>query len=242
MCSRSARKKLGPRLAVVAEHGRGHVHEQQTLVLLATGCDQGVGLTLDGEALQPAGAGLDGEDDDLGVGQRGLDELHESVEIRQHLRRGLARGDVVVAGVEHDDARGILRDDPRREVDRIGQLRAAEAAVDRRQVGEGLRQLPHADGGAADENDGVARGRVGAILRLESGDGLLPAGKRLLVLSRAAWRSEHRQQAEREGGEAPSGREEGHEVTSGGRVQGALMGVIRNGTKNGDPSPSDRRQ
>ena len=70
-----------------------------------------------------------------------------------------AGGDVVVAGVEDDRARFVFEDDAVGEVVDVGDRRAAEAAVDDGQVGEGVGRLPEADRGAADEEDAVFAGR-----------------------------------------------------------------------------------
>ena len=50
--------------------------------------------------------------------------------------------DVVVAGVDDDDAGAVGHDDALDEARRVGHLRAAEAAVDRLELGERRRQIP----------------------------------------------------------------------------------------------------
>src|SRR5439155_1293318 len=67
--------------------------------------------------------------------------------------RLLARGEVVVAAVEHHDPRLVRRHDPLGVPGRVAELRSAEPAVERRHIGKALRQFPQANAGTADEHD-----------------------------------------------------------------------------------------
>jgi hypothetical protein len=60
---------------------------------------------------------------------------------------------------------------------RVGNHRAAEAAIDRlrAELGKRLRQVPAHDAGRAGEDDGIGRRQSDFVLRLELGNGRLPA-------------------------------------------------------------------
>src|SRR5207245_1833961 len=104
----------------------------------------------------PAGnARLDRDVDDLRLGQVLVDRLDERLEVVGDLLRLLARGEVVVAGVQDDDTRLVLDDEAVSEVDGIRELRAAEAAIDVVLRLKAVLQLPHADAGTADEDNAV---------------------------------------------------------------------------------------
>src|SRR6516162_10049225 len=94
----------------------------------------------------------------------------ESAEVGGDALRHFAGGDVVVTGVEDDQTRLVLEGDPRREMHGVGQVRAAETAIERGHPAEGLRQVPAADAGAADEDDAIFRRWRLAVALLEGGD------------------------------------------------------------------------
>jgi hypothetical protein len=107
--------------------------------------------------------------------KRRVDLAHEVLERGQHVLRGFPRVDVVAPG-EDDDHPGLAGNhDPLRVPGRVGHLGPAEAAIEDRQIGKGLAEIPEADRGTAHEDDAPASRRSGAVLRLERADVGLPA-------------------------------------------------------------------
>ena len=154
-------EQLGPRLAIGAEHRSGGVDVGEPCVAVDESVDESfdecVRLLHLGPK-RPAGeARLHGQIDDLGVGELGVDQLDKLPKVARHLIGRLAVGNVVVAGVEYDRPGGVLEHDPRCEMVHVGSVRAAEAAVDHRELGEALSRLPQADARATDEEDRVFR-------------------------------------------------------------------------------------
>ena len=85
--------------------------------------------------------------------------------------------EVVAAGVDDHLAGGVGDDDARGELDGVGELGTAEAAVHDGQTGEIFGEgFPFHDAGTADEHDGVFRRRVRAVGRFEGRDVLFPTG------------------------------------------------------------------
>ena len=99
-----------------------------------------------------------------------MDGVREGLEIVEDAIGRAAGGEVVVAGVEDDHARFVFEDDAVGEVVDVGDRRAAEAAVDDGEVGEGVGRLPEADGGAADEEDRIRGRGVFVVVGFEGGD------------------------------------------------------------------------
>ena len=131
-------------------------------------------------------ARLDRNEDDRGVGQRGMDFLVERGELVRDLVVGRVGRHVVVAGIEHDDPRLVRNHDPIGVLHRVGDERAAESAVDhlRPELWKRLGQIPAHDAGRADEDDRVGRRRVEPILLFEPGDRRFPAiGRRRAPLA-----------------------------------------------------------
>ena len=92
--------------------------------------------------------------------------------------------------VEDDDARLVADDEEIDVIHRVGDLGAAEAAVQRRHVGKRLLQIPEPDAGASDEHDSADR-RIRPVLLLESGHFL-----RVLASLREHDRTEREQAAD----------------------------------------------
>ena len=108
--------------AVIPQHPLGNVHVGQPFVLLALRLDQRVGL-LDLVPKVPAPhARLDGEEDHLSLGQLLVDSLDKGLEVGSQLLGGFTLDDVVVPTIENDQARRVLCDDSRCEVDRVNDL------------------------------------------------------------------------------------------------------------------------
>ena len=118
-------EQLRPRLAVGTQHRAVDVDVPQAVVRIDHRANQCVGLAhLFDQAPAPQ-AGLDGDERNSRLGQGVMNGAHEGLEIVADGLRRLAAVNVVVAGVEDDRARCVGKDDARREVNRIDDLRAA---------------------------------------------------------------------------------------------------------------------
>ena len=117
-----------------------------------------------GPEFPAGGAGFDGEVDDPRIWQSFADGVREGLEIGENAVGGAAGGEVVVARVEDDQARFVFEDDTVRIVKDVCNVRAAEAAVDDGETGEGVGGLPKTDRGAADEEDRILGRSVFAVV------------------------------------------------------------------------------
>ena len=86
----------------------------------------------------------------------GMDGKAKLFVVFEDLFGSLSGSDVVVAFVEDDEFGFVGQDDAMGKFDGVGGLRAAEAAVDYGQVGEGFTGSPHANAGGADKQNGVS--------------------------------------------------------------------------------------
>src|SRR5947209_519466 len=111
-------------------------------MLLAVGFDQLIRRFLLIRHLPARRARLNGDEDDFSLWQFFVNQLGEALEILGHLLGSLAGSDVIVACIEDNDPWFRLDDDARSEMRRVSDLRAAEAAIDRVQVGKGFLQVP----------------------------------------------------------------------------------------------------
>jgi len=159
------------------EHGGGGVEVVETLALLAEFLDGEVCLIHLGPEVPAFGAGFDGEEDDVGLGESGVDFFGEVLEIVDDDFGGLAFADVVIARVEEDGLGLIGEDDALGEVEGIFEFGAAEATVDRDEIGEGFLEVPEADAGGADEEVGLFRWGRFFVSGFKFGDVFLPLGR-----------------------------------------------------------------
>ena len=91
-------------LALGVEHRSGDVDEDAVRVFGALGGDQVVGAENVFADFRARGALFDREEDDLGLGQSGVDFGGEFLEITEDGFGGLAGLKVVFAGVDDDEA------------------------------------------------------------------------------------------------------------------------------------------
>lgn len=137
------------------EHGCGDVDELQARGGGAVVADEGIGGVHLGPEVPAGQAGLDGDIEDGGPGQGGADGGGEGFKVGQEHGGRFAGGDVIVAGVKDNSARGVGNDDAVGVIFGIDEEGAAEAAIDGGEVGEGFLGIPQANAGAADEEDSV---------------------------------------------------------------------------------------
>jgi len=146
-------------LALGVEHRSGDVDEDAVPVFGALGGDQVVCAENVFADFRARGALFDREEDDLGLGQSGVDFGGDFLEITEDGFGGLAGLKVVFAGVDDDEARSVGENDAIDVKDAVGEFGAAEAAVDDRNAGEvGGEAAPAPNGGATDEDDGALGG------------------------------------------------------------------------------------
>src|SRR5205823_1051376 len=157
-------EQLPPRLALGTQHRLDHVNVGQPLVRLAEPFDQGVRAALLLRQSLAGGAGLDRNERHPRLRQLLVHGPDERLEVIGHLLRAAADRQVVVAGVEDHQPRLVLEDGAGDEVRAVGDGRAAEAAVDGRQIRERRLEVPEADAGAAHKDDPVLRRRLLGVL------------------------------------------------------------------------------
>lgn len=157
-------EEFGAGLAIGVEHGGGDVDEVQVRGGGAIVAEEGIGGVHLGPEVPAGQAGLDGDIEDGGVGQGATDGGGEGFKVGQEHVGGFAGGDVVVAGVQDDGARGVGEDDAVNVIFGIDEEGAAEAAVNGGEAGEGFLGIPQADAGTARKEDGpLGRGLLGVL-------------------------------------------------------------------------------
>ena len=99
------------------EHGGGGVEVVEALALLAEFLDGEVCLIHLGPEFPAFGTGLDGEKDDVGLGESSVDFFDEFLEIVDDDFGGLSFADVVIARIE-EDGFGLIGED-----DAVGEVK-----------------------------------------------------------------------------------------------------------------------
>ncbi len=158
------------------EHGGGGVEVVEALALLAEFLDGEVCLIHLGPEFPAFDTGLDGEKDDIGLGESSVDFFDEFLEIVDDDFGGLPFADVVIARIEEDGFGLIGEDDAVGEVKGILEFGAAEASVDRDEIGKGIFEVPEPDAGGADEEVGLFRWGRFFVSSFKFGDVFLPLG------------------------------------------------------------------
>jgi hypothetical protein len=124
------------------------------------------------DEIRAAGAGLDREIKDVGVGEIALNATDEISPIGEDLVNGFAGSEIVVTFVKKNEGGIIGRDDAVVKEEDVAGLGAAEAAIQNIIAGEsGGEGIPADDGGGAENEDGVGRGRIAEIFLFEGADG-----------------------------------------------------------------------
>src|SRR6266581_941477 len=107
-----------------------------------------------------------------------MDFMDECFEILKDLCRRFTAIDIVAAGAEENHPGLIGKNDSFRELSGIGDLGAAESAINHRfgweVLGEGF---PKTDGGGADKEDGCFGRRIGKVDLLEGRDFAFPSSE-----------------------------------------------------------------
>ena len=155
-------EQFRPGHAIVAKHRIPDVNKMTVGLFLALRFDEAICLLHRVGELPTAGARFDGDEKNVGFGERGVDGFFEGGEVLADLFGGFAPVDVIVASVNDDGPRLVADDEQFDVADGIAKLRAAEPTIDRIPVGESFVDLPKADAGTADEHD--AAGSAGGLL------------------------------------------------------------------------------
>ena len=113
-------EKLGPRLSVGGEHRLEDVDIDQTLVERDELFDGRVRLANKIDQRAAHDAGFDGQIGDAGFGKGGLHLGSELLEVGEHLLGFLARSQIVVTGVQHNQPWPIGDHDSIDEMDGVG--------------------------------------------------------------------------------------------------------------------------
>jgi len=159
----------GPTLGV--EHGGGDVYVGESWIGRGEVADLFVGTLGQGPEVLAGGAGFDGDEVNVGVGQSAVGFADERFEFEEELFGRFAGGDVIVALVNEDLPGCIAPDESVGQGEQFVHLRPAEAAVDDVPVGEGLGQVvPESEAGAADEEGGAGGRWVSGVLGVEGGE------------------------------------------------------------------------
>ena len=150
-------EQFGLRQALAIQKRRGGVEVVQSAVLAAELPDHRIRFAHHGPQRPAAPAGLDADKDNPGLGQLRMDQPGECPVVLENLPGALARRDVVVAGVKDDHPRFVWQHNPPGVVIDVGDLRAAEPAIDHRQFRETFTGRPQPDARTAHKQNGVGR-------------------------------------------------------------------------------------
>ena len=139
--------------------------------------DREVGLVHLRPEVPAFNAGFDGEEDNVGFGECGVDFFDEALVVGDDGVDGFSFVDVVITGVEEDRFGLVGENDAVGEVDGVGELGAAEATVDGGDFREGFFEVPESDAGGSDEEVGVLGGRGFFVSGFKFGDIFFPLGE-----------------------------------------------------------------
>lgn len=159
----------GPALGV--EHGGGDVNVGELWVGGGEVLNHLVGALGQGPEVLAGGAGFDGYEVDVGLGQSAVGFADKRFEFEEELFGRFAGGDVIVALVNEDLPGCVAPDESVGQSEQFVHLGSAEAAIDDVAVGKGVGQIvPESEAGAADEEGGAGGRWVSGVPGVEGGE------------------------------------------------------------------------